>query len=104
MRGIVFTLTLDSSPIKGEGYWLVLSCSPASPCGPVDTALKPVRACATVVASSYSAWRAPAALWFPAYAGMTVRLLRERGYGYVYYRQVMCACSLSVWCMSDQSM
>ena len=27
---------------------------------PVDTALKAVRACATVVASSYSAWRVPA--------------------------------------------
>ena len=26
MRGIVFTLTFDSSPIKGEGIWLVLSC------------------------------------------------------------------------------
>ena len=40
---------------------------------PVDTALKPVRACATVVSSRYSAWRAHAALWFPAYAGMTGR-------------------------------
>ena len=39
---------------------------------PVDTALKPVRACATVVSSRYSAWRVPAILWFPAYAGMTV--------------------------------
>ena len=39
--------------------------------GPVDTALKPVRACATVVASRYSAWRVHPALWFPAYAGMT---------------------------------
>ena len=37
-----FTLTFDSSPIKGEGEWLVLSCSPVSPCRPVDTALKPV--------------------------------------------------------------
>ena len=39
---------------------------------PVDTALKPVRACATVVSSRYSAWRVPAILWFPAYAGMMV--------------------------------
>ena len=38
----------------------------------MDTALKPVRACATVVASSYSAWRVYPALWFPACAGMTV--------------------------------
>ena len=29
------------------------------------------RACATVVSSSYSAWRVPA-LWIPAYSGMTV--------------------------------
>ena len=39
---------------------------------PVDTALKPVRACATVVSSRYSAWRVHPALWIPAYAGMTV--------------------------------
>ena len=43
MHVIVFTLTFDSSPIKGErGIWLVLSCSPVPPCRPVDTALKPV--------------------------------------------------------------
>ena len=56
--------------IKGEGIlsvgvFLLLA-------RPVDTALKPVRACATVVSSRYSAWRAPATLWIPAYAGMTV--------------------------------
>ena len=39
----------------------------------VDTALKPVRACATVVSSRYSAWRVHPALWIPAYAGMTGR-------------------------------
>ena len=45
--GIVFTLTFDSSPIKGEGVWLVgLAC-----CCPAH----------------------PATLWIPAYAGMTVR-------------------------------
>ena len=48
-RGLVgldlFTLTFDSSPIKGEGDWLVLSCwHPQVP-----------------------------TLWFPAYAGMTGR-------------------------------
>ena len=40
---------------------------------PVDTALKPVRVCTTVVSSRYSAWRVYPALWIPAYAGMTVR-------------------------------
>ena len=35
-----FTLTFDSSPIKGEGYWLVLSCSPASPCHPSGLRIK----------------------------------------------------------------
>ena len=45
MRCIVFTLTFDSSPIKGEGWcWLVLACCSAS----------------------------RTALWIPAYAGMTV--------------------------------
>ena len=47
------TLTFDSSPIKGEGYWLVLSCSPAS----------------------------PATLWIPAYAGMTVMRCWNYGKG-----------------------
>ena len=28
---------------------------------------------------------------------------RERGYGCFSFRQVMFVCSLSVWCMSDQS-
>ena len=68
--------------------WLVLSCSPSAPVSgtgtgfgplssrergrmvglsccqpcPVDTALKPVRACATVVSSRYSAWRVTAPL------------------------------------------
>ena len=40
MRGIVFTLAFDSSPIKGEGDsggWSVLLSA-----RPVDTALKPV--------------------------------------------------------------
>ena len=37
----------------------------------METALKLVRACATVVASSYSAWRVHPALWIPVYAGMT---------------------------------
>ena len=41
----------------------------------MDTALKPVRACATVVASSYSAWRVYPTLWFPAYAGITVAIV-----------------------------
>ena len=54
---VLFTLTFDSSPIKGEGdsvgcFGLLLPCS-------VDTALKPVRACATVVSSRYSAWHVP---------------------------------------------
>ena len=44
--GLVFTLAFDSSPVKGEGdLWLVWTWSPAS----------------------------HPALWFPAYAGMTVR-------------------------------
>ena len=52
---------LWSSAVKGEGdFGGVVLLSPR----PVGTALKPVRACATVVSSRYSAWRAPAALWF----------------------------------------
>ena len=39
MHCIVFTLTFDSSPIKGEGDWLVLSCPEARP---VDTGSSPV--------------------------------------------------------------
>ena len=31
---------LWSSVVKGEGYWLMLSCSPASPCHPVDSRLR----------------------------------------------------------------
>ena len=31
-----FTLTFDSSPIKGEGDWLVGVVSPVPPCRPVD--------------------------------------------------------------------
>ena len=58
---VLFTLTFDSSPIKGEGYMVGVVLFSLSP-RPVDAALKPVRACATVVASSYSAWRVPA-LW-----------------------------------------
>ena len=34
-----------------------------------------------VSSSSYSAWRAHAALWFPAYAGMTVRDAGNGGAG-----------------------
>ena len=51
---------------------------------PVDTALKPVRACATVVSGGYSAWRVPA-LWIPAYAGMTVGFAKVsiKGEGYM---------------------
>ena len=46
MRCIVITLTFDSSPIKGEGDWRLVCL--VHPCR-------------------------PAALWIPAYAGMTVR-------------------------------
>ena len=68
-----------------DGWGLVLSCSPSDPVSragspsplilshqgrgglvvphPVDTALKPVRACATVVSSRYSAWRVLPTLW-----------------------------------------
>ena len=36
-----FTLTFDSSPIKGEGDWLVvLSCSSSLPCRPVVSRLR----------------------------------------------------------------
>ena len=68
---IVFTLTLALSH-QGRGdlvgcFGLLTRVTPH----PVDTALKPVRACATVVSSRYSAWRVYPALWIPAYAGMT---------------------------------
>ena len=36
----LFTLTFDSSSIKGEGDWWVFCCMPGT--APVDTALKPV--------------------------------------------------------------
>ena len=42
---LVFTLTFDSSPIKGEGVLCGLCClvvAHVTPCRPVDTALKPV--------------------------------------------------------------
>ena len=35
---LAVTLTFDSSPIKGEGDSVGLSCSPVSPCRPVDCA------------------------------------------------------------------
>ena len=33
---------LSPLPSREREIWLVLSCSPVSPCHPVDTALKPV--------------------------------------------------------------
>ena len=40
---VLFTLTFDSSPIKGEGDMVdVVLLPPVPPCRPVDTALKPV--------------------------------------------------------------
>ena len=112
VRGWLFclavTLTFDSSPIKGEGDsvgWVVLllyarpltsglriksamtvRCAGlgrcvASFCGyclEASTSL-----CATVVASSYSAWRVYPTLWFPAYAGMTVRDAWNDGTGWI---------------------
>ena len=59
MRCIVFTLTLA---LSHQGRGDSVGCFVSLLSHPVDSALKPVRACATVVASSYSAWRAPAAL------------------------------------------
>ena len=61
---VVFVL-LSARPLTSELRVKSAMTCVACPCEfprPVDTALKPVRACATVVSSRYSAWRYPA-MW-----------------------------------------
>ena len=65
MRCIVFTLTFDSSPIKGEGELVVgLACCLPSHC-PSGLRIKSAMMCVA------HQCKFPA-LWIPAYAGMTV--------------------------------
>ena len=66
MLGIVFTLTFDSSPIKGEGDMVGLDC--CLPCHPVDSRLRGNDGPELVLSRCHP----HLALWFPAYAGMTV--------------------------------
>ena len=84
MRSIVITLTFDSSPIKGEGVMVGLSCSP-SPLIPLPSRERgiwlvclaftlafdssPIKGEGDMVGLSCC----HPALWIPAYAGMTDR-------------------------------